>query len=243
MNVFISGVSSGLGHGLADVYLDQGYTVYGLSRRTPSDLIDHPCFHFLALDLAELSSAPGQLSSFFESVTSFQIVYLNAGVLGLVRDLKDSPVEELRIQMDINVWSNKIILDVLRDTGIQVEQVLTISSGAAVNGSRGWNGYSISKAALNMFTKLYAQEWPETHFTAFAPGLIDTAMQDYLCDEVDTAQYPSIQKLLDARGTEHMPQPREAARRIIAVLPQLRQLPTGSFADIRKIKLDVRRKN
>ena len=28
-----------------------------------------------------------------------------------------------------------------------------ISSGAAVNGNRGWGGYSLSKAALNMLTK------------------------------------------------------------------------------------------
>ncbi len=235
MNILITGVSSGLGKGLATVYLEQGATVYGISRRTPEDLPTHPEFHFLPLDLSDAAATVSQLPDFLQPATAFETVYLNAGVLGKVRDIKDCPLDELKQQMDVNLWANKLILDALREAALPVGQVLTLSSGAAVNGNRGWNGYSISKAALNMFTHLYAQEWPETHFTAFAPGLIDTPMQDYLCDEVDASQYPSVQKLKTARGSEHMPQPIEAAKRIIAVLPKLKNLPSGSFADIRKL--------
>lgn len=235
MNILITGVSSGLGNGLAKVYLEQGHTVYGISRRTPDDLLKHASFHFLSLDLADTAAITAALPDFLEGATDFTTIYLNAGVLGQVRDLKDCPLDELKHQMDVNLWSNKVILDALREANITVDQVLTLSSGAAVNGNRGWSGYSISKAALNMFTHLYAQEWPETHFTAFAPGLIDTAMQDYLCGEVDTGRYPSVQKLIEARGTENMPAPQEAAQRIINVLPQLKKLSSGCFADIRKL--------
>ena len=235
MNILITGVSSGLGKGLAEVYLADGHQVFGISRRTPEDLIEQSHFHFLSLDLGDAETATAALPSFFHNISHFETVYLNAGILGEVRDLKDSPLDELKQQMDVNLWANKLVLDSLRDAKISVDQVLTLSSGAAVNGNRGWNGYSISKAALNMLTHLYAQEWPETHFTAFAPGLVDTAMQDYLCGEVDTERYPSVQKLIDARGTEHMPEPQEAARRIRKVLPKLKHLPSGSFADIRKV--------
>jgi len=235
MHILITGVSSGLGKGLAEAHLAQGHHVYGIIVARPTDLIQDSRFTFLSLDLANADTIAATLPDFFLGITQFKVVYLNAGVLGKVRDLKDSPLDELKQQMDVNLWANKVILDALRDAEITVKQVLTLSSGAAVNGNRGWNGYSISKAALNMFTHLYAQEWPETHFTAFAPGLVDTAMQDYLCGEVDSKRYPSVQKLMDARGTEHMPQPLEAAHRIIKVLPSLEKLPSGSYADIRKL--------
>jgi NAD(P)-dependent dehydrogenase (short-subunit alcohol dehydrogenase family) len=235
MNILITGVSSGLGKGLADVYLADGHTVYGTSRHSPEDLCRHPQFHFLAADLSDAAATATALPGFFKSVDRFEVVFLNAGVLGQVRDLIDCPLDELKQQMDVNLWANKLVLDALRQADVTVGQVLALSSGAAVNGNRGWNGYSISKAALNMFTHLYAQEWQQPHFTAFAPGLVDTPMQDYLCDQVDAERYPSVQKLKAARGTANMPKPQEAARRIIEVLPKLKDLPSGSFADIRKL--------
>jgi hypothetical protein len=62
-------------------------------------------------------------------------------------------------------------------------------------------------------------------------------MQDVLCDplQVDEERFPSVAKLRAARHTEAMPNPREAGERIAAVIPQLRQLPSGSFTDIRTL--------
>ena len=49
----ITGVSSGLGHGLARVYLDRGWHVLGTSRRTPDDLVGRDRFDFHACDLTD----------------------------------------------------------------------------------------------------------------------------------------------------------------------------------------------
>ncbi|MFW5816506.1 MAG: alcohol dehydrogenase, partial [Wenzhouxiangella sp.] len=108
--------------------------------------------------------------------------------------------------------------------------------GAAVNMNYGWGGYSLSKAALNNLIQLYAHEMTDTHLSALAPGLVDTAMQDYLCGEVDSEEFPSVQKLKDARGTDHMPDARQAAETILDLLPDLRaNQPSGSFVDIRQL--------
>ena len=56
MKIFISGVSSGLGYGLAKVYLAMGHAVYGCSRRKPEDLVDQG-LHFAAIDLADSMAA------------------------------------------------------------------------------------------------------------------------------------------------------------------------------------------
>ena len=110
-----------------------------------------------------------------------------------------------------------------------------MSTGAAVNGNKGWSGYALSKAALNMLARLYAHEFPQTHITAVAPGIIDTAMMDHLCGEADSEAFPALERLRRARGTEAMPGPRDAARRLLSVLPRLRDWPSGSFVDIRQI--------
>ena len=86
-----------------------------------------------------------------------------------------------------------------------------------------------------MLIKLYAAENPETHFTSLAPGLIDTAMQDYLCAEVDTSKFKAVQRLKDARDTEAMPKPPEAARKLIDAFPKMLFYESGHFADIRKL--------
>ncbi|MEC8209455.1 MAG: SDR family NAD(P)-dependent oxidoreductase, partial [Verrucomicrobiota bacterium] len=177
MNIFISGVSSGLGYGLTKVYLAKGHEVYGCSRRKPLDLVDQG-LHFAEIDLAESMAGRIKFCKLIYGVLHFDLVILNAGKLGQIRDMKEASLEDLRETMEINVWSNKWLLDCLFADERSVEQVVAISSGASQSGSRGWNGYSLSKSALNMLIKLYAGERSQTHFISLAPGLIDTAMQD-----------------------------------------------------------------
>jgi len=156
-------------------------------------------------------------------------------VLGRIELLHRLPLDEAKAVMEVNLWSNKTVMDWLHAWGRPVHQVVMISSGAAVLGNKGWGGYALSKAALNMLAKLYAHEFPDTHICALAPGIIDTAMMDHLCDEADADAFPALQRLRAARGTEVMPSPREAAHRILSVLPALREQPSGSFVDIRQL--------
>ena len=156
-------------------------------------------------------------------------------MLGTIADMRDTPVDDLRCMMDVNVWANKVLLDTLSGMGIEITQVIGASSGASVNGNRGWAGYALSKAALNMLLKLYASEMPETHFCALAPGLVDTAMQDYLCDEVGDAKFVSLEGIRAARNTSKMPTPEAVAPTLLAAFDKVRDLPSGSFADLRKL--------
>ena len=81
----------------------------------------------------------------------------------------------------------------------------------------------------------HAHEFPQTHITAVAPGIIDTAMMDHPCEEADAESFPALQRLRQARGTEAMPGPLAAAERLISTLPRLKDWPSGRFVDIREI--------
>jgi NAD(P)-dependent dehydrogenase (short-subunit alcohol dehydrogenase family) len=230
-NAFITGISSGLGLGLARRLGDRGWGVYGCSRRGCA----LPNVHDIRLDLGDEVAVAPTLDRLLSDIEGLELVVLNAGVLGEIRDLSTTPLADLQGVMAVNVWANKLILDWLHAWGRPVAQIVLISSGAAVLGSRGWGGYALSKATLNMLAKLYAHEFDGTHITALAPGIIDTAMMDHLCDEADVETFPALERLRRARGTAAMPGPDKAAARLLSVLPQLRGYPSGSFVDIRQI--------
>ncbi len=229
--IFISGTSKGLGLGLTRHYLQQGDQVYSVSR-SPCP-IQHPKLQHRTLDLSQLDAIAENLQGFLPA--TLDLVILNAGVLGEIKDLAETSMQEIRTVMDINVWANKIILDCLIKQNIPVDQLILISSGASVNGNRGWGAYSISKASVNMMAKLYAEEMPHTHITAYAPGLVHTAMQDYLCHEVDSAKFPSIQRLQSAYQTADMPDIDTAAAKLAASFPRCLDFASGSFLDIRQL--------
>lgn len=233
--VLITGTSKGLGKGFAEYFLQKGDKVLGFSRTENKELSSQENFKHHTIDLNELDAIETTVATSLEGVEEIDLVILNAGVIGEIKTMKDSSISKMQDVMSVNLWSNKVLLDTILNKGIKVKQVVGISSGASINGNKGWSGYSISKAAFNMMIKLYASEHQDTHFTALAPGLIDTGMQDYLCEVVDKEEFPSMQRLKDARGTEAMPNGTMAGKKIANLIPSLLETPSGSYQDIRKL--------
>ncbi|MCK5665592.1 MAG: SDR family oxidoreductase, partial [Thiotrichaceae bacterium] len=134
-NVLITGNSSGLGKGLTETFLAEGYFVYGCSRRgsqLTGNIKDTQC-DLTCFD--EISQALDQLLS---EVKTLDLVILNAGILGELKGMHETSLDELQAIMAINVWSNKFILDWLLHSDIAVKQIILMSSGAAVLGNKGW---------------------------------------------------------------------------------------------------------
>ena len=226
-------MSTGLGHALACAYLDRGDRVYGVSRRQPSDLVRRERFAFACVDLADHDAVVPRLEGLLRGVDALDLVVLNAAVLPPVGDMRETPLATLKHAMDVNTWANKILLDFVFERIARVDQVVAISSGAAVSSTRGWNGYSISKAALNALVRLYAAERPQTHFSAFAPGLVDTEMHAYLRSVPADARYQGLEGLKRAHGTPDMPAPAAAAARLVEAFERLRAEASGGFHNTR----------
>ena len=232
--VLLTGVSSGLGLALAKIFIEKKWDVYGLSRTEPKPLIGNENFFFAKIDLAKLATIEEKLEKLITGAKSFDLVILNAGIIGKFGDMSAVPLTTMQEVMDVNLWSNKLILDTLVNGKIPIRQVVAISSGASTSGSRGWNAYGISKAAVNMLIKLYAKELPTTHFCALAPGLIDSAMQDYLCGLNIGEDFQTLEILKSKRNTAEMPGPDAAAELLVKCLEKLpAKIKSGDFADIR----------
>ena len=218
--------------------MDAGKRVLAIQRR-PSPLAGRAGYSERQQDLTDAQGTRRAIAELIAPVPRLDVAILNAGVLGDIRDLRETQLEEIQRVMDINTWANKTLLDTLLSSDVELSQVIGLSSGAAVSGSRGWSSYALSKAAFHMLLKLYAAEVPDTHFCSLAPGLVDTAMQDVLCamDEAATARYPSLQRIQSRRGTEDMPSPDAIAEKLWAYVERVRSEPSGSYVDIRQLSL------
>jgi NAD(P)-dependent dehydrogenase (short-subunit alcohol dehydrogenase family) len=221
MRVFITGIGRGIGKKLVELYLEEGAEIYGVGRKNPFGAK----VQFIEADLTGVEQLPEKLRK-WEGV-QFELAILNAGVLGQIKDLREWTLWELNWVFQVNLWANKVLIDWLSP---RTEKIVAISSGAAVNGNRGWGGYSLSKAGLNMMVKLYSHEIPGKIY-AIAPGVIGTQMVQQVL-EGDREKFPSISRV--ERGMVPL---EEGVRRLKRGIEVLDRFPSGSFVDVRELEL------
>jgi benzil reductase ((S)-benzoin forming) len=226
-NVLITGCSSGLGLALTNFYLDEGYKVFGISRKKPN--IENENFTFKSFDLSNINKIKNGLTPFIDSIEEIETVYLNAGMLGHIKEMAHQTIEEIKEVLDLNVFANKELLDILAKT--KVSNIIAISSGAAKKGSKGWGAYSLSKATLNMLVNLYANEMSSIKILAVAPGVIETPMTDVIRYDVDDTIFTSAKVLKDG----DIQQPIDAASRLHNVIKRITEFESGSFIDVRNV--------
>lgn len=234
--VWVTGTSSGLGEALARAFLAEGHEVLGCSRRGNAELCKSDQYREALVDLADAAAVHERVPELLGDEQALDLVVLNAGVLGEFGDLAKADLAELQRTMQINLWANQIAMQALLANACVPRRVVAISSGAAVRGRRGWSGYALSKAALNMFVQLWAAELSDTHCAALAPGLIDTAMQDTLCGLPQDDRYDSLDFLRGARDTVDMPKASEIAPRLAALCWSMEaHCESGGFVDVRAL--------
>ncbi len=227
MKVFITGISSGIGKALALSFAEQGHDVFGTSRSS----LDYKHSNITHMK-HDLNTTSKETLTILNDVTKIDYAILNAGILGKIATLKETSLPELQEIMNTNLWAQKKIIDNLL-TNHEVSKVYAISSGAAIRGSKGWGGYAMSKSAFKMLIEIYSSEEPKTQFLSIAPGLVNTQMQDHICDEVCKDNFPNMQRLKDARDNGSMLTPDQLANKFNDILEELNKVESGSFLDLR----------
>ena len=190
-NVLISGASRGLGAETALAAAQLGADLIltarseeGLSRTAarireagyevgvttlPGDLADSEFCGKLADKVAEL----GPLHA----------VVLNAAQIEPIGMLEDLNEKEWLRCIQLNVGSPFLVARrLLPALSKSRGRLITIGTGAASRPIPSWSAYCVSKAALLMLMRLIAAEKPEITAFSFAPGAVDTAMQQNIRD-------------------------------------------------------------
>jgi len=217
MRVLITGVNRGIGYGLVKEYLNRGDEVYGVGRSNPFDI------PFYKIDLKNIEN----LYKAINFKVDFDLAILNAGILGEIKLLKNWSVKELEDIFMVNVWANKVLIDLLEK---KAKKIVIISSGAAVNGNAGWGGYALSKCAVNMLVSIYSKEI-ETPIFAIAPGVIETDMVKKVISG-DKDKFPSLERV-----EKGMIELNIGVKRLIKLFDNLDKFKSGDFIDVRNIEI------
>jgi len=220
MKVLITGISRGIGYGLAKYYVENGDEVYAIGRKNPFD----DALRFYRLDVSAYEKIPHAIESL--EIEELDLAILNAGILSEIKEMKHWSVKELQNIFDINVWANKVLIDELAPF---TKKIVVMSSGAAVNGNPGWGGYSLSKCAVNMMVSIYSKEI-DSRIYALAPGVIDTDMVEKVISG-DHSKFPSLDRVEAGRISLE-----KGVERIVTTISKLDRFQSGDFIDVRYIE-------
>ncbi|ALG86439.1 SDR family oxidoreductase [Gordonia phthalatica] len=118
------------------------------------------------------------LETVVETVDALDVLVHSAGVASSLEAVADTPVEEWRHVMDVNVIAaaelTRLLLPALRSRS---GHIVFLNSGAGMNVRANWTPYAASKFALRALADGIRNEEPTLRVTSIFPGRIDTDMQ------------------------------------------------------------------
>ncbi|MBO2009759.1 SDR family NAD(P)-dependent oxidoreductase [Hymenobacter negativus] len=178
---FITGASQGLGLALATRLLAGGHRVAATSRQLSglTKAISEPTDFFLplAVDLPSEASVAQAIETTIARFGRIDVVVNNAGY-GMGGSIEEMTDAETRHSFETNVFG---ALNVIRKALPQLRaqghgHVINISSIAGIAEATGWAIYAATKAAMNAFSEVLAQDVADfgLKVTVVEPGALRT---------------------------------------------------------------------
>lgn len=229
--LFITGVSSGFGHALAQEALAAGYRVIGTVRsdaalRTFEALCAERA-HGVVLDVTDFARIDSVVAAVEATHGPVDVLVNNAGY-GHEGILEESPLEEMRRQFDVNVFGAvaviKAFLPYFRER--RAGRILNVTSMGGTITMPGIAYYCGSKFALEGISDTLSKELlPFNIFvTAVAPGSFRTdwagrSMQRTPRSIADyDASFDSVRKAREEKSGKQLGDPRKAALAMLQVI-------------------------
>jgi len=213
----ITGASKGLGFELTRQSLKAGDTVVTMERRPSKALVE-------------------------EAEHDRLILINNAGVLGPVGPIENaSPqvaVDCIRVNFEIPVLLTQAFLNETRSWKGE-RRVMNISSGAGRKSVPGWAMYCSTKAALDRFTAVTAEDQlgkpNPARLSAVAPGVVNTGMQGSIRAS-SKEDFPNVDRFIDLEKDGKLQSPEDTAKRLLNYLNS-DEFGKEPISDIRNISV------
>ena len=165
-NIVITGGSSGIGAALVRHFVNQGDTVYSLSRSTGVDISNHR-----------------QVCLAFEDIQRVDVLINNAGIFKL-QTFTNMTAHDITQVIQVNLLGALYVSQQAVRKG--AKRIINISSVSALAGIQNQSVYSASKAGLNAWAQSVAQEG--INITTLNLGGIDTPMAPFEGQHLSTQE-------------------------------------------------------
>lgn len=194
--ILITGASRGLGLALARSLAARGHRLILDARGAEALAEAAASLNGQVLALAGDISDSGHRQALLEAASSLggiDVVVNNASVLGPSPQpaLLDYPLEALAQVYQVNVLAPLGLLQALRPVLPASARVINISSDAGREAYAGWGGYGSSKAALEQWSAILAQEQPDWRVYWVDPGDMRTDMHQAAFPDEDISDRPA----------------------------------------------------
>lgn len=173
--VVVTGSSSGIGYNTANLLLEKGATVFGLSRRESA--IRHERFHWIKADLSHEEEVEAAFSLIRKSYPDISVLINNAG-RGLFGDIETISIKEWQEVISVNLTaaflcSRQVVPQMkLHRNGM----IVNIASIAGKRGFKGGTAYCASKFGMVGFSESLMEELREfgIRVACISPGSVQT---------------------------------------------------------------------
>jgi benzil reductase ((S)-benzoin forming) len=228
---YVTGTSRGLGRALVEALLESGDArVTGLGR-SAGPLQEN--YRQVGLDLSELAAVAA--FRFPPHAAPDRVVLVNNAAVFTPTYLSEETPESIRQSYAINIVAPVLLmrafLAAYQDSGAELI-VCNLSSGSARNPAPGASLYSGTKAALEITSRVLAQEAEATgiRLTVLCvnPGSVDTAMQETL-RSADETKFPYATLMRQRKAEGGLQSPGDVARRLVRLLNEPSLAPDGAF--------------
>lgn len=177
--VVITGGNSGIGFALAQKLLAENYEVIITSRSGHVEGFTHPQLTVVQLEITDFDSIKAATEQICKLTDRIDILVNNAGIAPDVFEV--IPAADLFVQtMNVNVTGLVFFAEALLTHIADGGQVINVSTDMGLLSQAQPNGpaYRMSKAAVNMYTKMLSQRLKERNIrvTAIHPGWVRTKL-------------------------------------------------------------------
>lgn len=193
MNVLITGVSRGVGLEMSKLFLENGHTVYGISRTESEEfaMLEKEYPKHLFFKIFDLSRPEEIRQTVFREFVNNQIpihVLINNAAMAYDDIVTNLKYVDLKTMFDVNLYSPMFLTKYAIRNMIYNRisgSIIHISSISAHTGYKGLSMYAASKGALQSFSKNISREWGERGIRSniVVPGYMETAMNEKLSQE------------------------------------------------------------
>ena len=204
----VTGASGGIGAGLIEAFLKEGYNVVATSLDASQSLTASPSLILVDGDIGKEETAAKAVEAAIRSFGTIDVLVTNAGIY-YVKPFTDFTSEDFNALVSVN------LLGFIYITQLAVQQMLKQKSGCVVsitaaladNPIAGVNASvsMITKGGLNAVIRSLAIEYAKEgiRFNAVAPGVVDTPLHkddptDFLKTLQPMGRIGSVKDIVDA---------------------------------------------